>query len=151
PLALDDQAIVSQGSSANVIHVLDNDADIDGPTLLQITAAGPTARGATVTISPGGTAVLYTPRTPTSPGIDTLSYTVADALGATASATVTITILANTEVVEPANLASEVLEQQTSGSEPLDIAVNVTPSTYDAVIAAVNNLPAMPAGGQTVF
>lgn len=150
PLATNDQVIVAQGSAANVIAVLANDSDPDADALV-IQSASATARSATALISGDQQSILYTPRTPTSTGIDTFSYTVMDPSGATSSATVMLTILANTVVVEPTVLASEVSAQQSAPDEPLDVVVNVNPASYDSVISAVNDLPPAEPGAQTVF
>jgi ELWxxDGT repeat protein len=151
PLATNDQVIVPQGSSENAIAVLANDADPDTSDTLLIQSVSATARNATAVISPDQTSILYTPRTPTSTGIDTFTYTVIDPWGAPATATITVTILANTVVVEPIGLEAEVLAQQSTPEEPLDVVVNVNPLSYDDVIAAVNSLPPVAEGGQTVF
>jgi uncharacterized delta-60 repeat protein len=150
PTVTNDQAIVSQGSAANPLDVLANDRDADnhGFTIQSVSV---TARNATATIDATGTRILYTPRTPTSTGVDSFTYTVVDVFGAASTATVSVTILPNSVVVEPANLQAEVLSQQSTPDEPLDVVVNVTPTSYAATITAVNSLPPVLEGGQTVF
>ncbi len=150
PLARADQMIVAQGSSANVLQVLANDTDPDNdPFVIQTVSS--TARSATVSISPDGKSVLYTPRTPTSTGTDSFTYTIIDSSGTISTASVSLTILANTVVVQPATLASTVATQQATAGEPLDVVVNVNPTSYSSLVTEINALPPVAAGGQTVF
>ncbi|WP_440225336.1 Ig-like domain-containing protein [Dokdonella sp. MW10] len=87
PAAGDDTATVAQDSTGNVIDVLANDSDPDGETLAIQSVSAP-AHG-TATIAAG--TILYTP-TAGYHGPDSFTYTVVDPHGATATATVSITV-----------------------------------------------------------
>ncbi len=150
PIAKTDQFIVPQGSSSNVLQLTANDIDPDGDLLL-IQAVSATARGAIATISADQRSILYTPRTPTSTGTDSFSYTIIDTSGVTSTASVSVTILANTVVVESTTLATTVATQQATAGEPLDVVVNVNPTSYSSLVTAINALPPVVPGGQSVF
>jgi Ca2+-binding RTX toxin-like protein len=70
-----------------VIDVLANDTDPDGDTL---TVTSATATNGTVTVNPDGT-LTYTPNADYN-GPDTISYTVDDGNGGSATSTVTVTV-----------------------------------------------------------
>ena len=86
PVAAPDSATTDPETPVQV-PVLANDADVDGDTLT-IVAVGPASAGAT---SNDGSAVTYTPAAGFA-GTDTFAYTVADGLGASATADVTVTV-----------------------------------------------------------
>ncbi|WP_432199573.1 Ig-like domain-containing protein [Erythrobacter sp. W53] len=86
PVAVDDTASTNEDTTVN-IPVLANDSDPDSDPLTVIAASAPNG---TVTILPDGT-IDYTPN-PDFNGLDTISYTISDGNGGTASATVTVTV-----------------------------------------------------------
>jgi large repetitive protein len=88
PVAVNDNATTSEDQPVT-IPVLGNDRDADG-NVLTITAA--TSPNGTVVINPDGT-VTFTPN-PNFNGPTTISYTVSDGQGGTASATVAVNVLA---------------------------------------------------------
>lgn len=87
PVANDDNATVTQGSTSNVIDVLANDSDADGDEL-QIT--GFTYSG-TGSVAIENQQLVYTPEASFS-GVETFDYNIEDAQGLGASATVTVTV-----------------------------------------------------------
>ncbi len=89
PIAINDGATVTEGSADNNILVLNNDSDPDGDTLTVSTAS---SINGTVTINSDGT-LNYTPNTDFS-GTDTLTYTISDGNGGTATAIVTVDVIA---------------------------------------------------------
>lgn len=89
PMAMDDAATTDEGV-ALTIDVLANDHDIDGDTL-SVAAATNGANGI-VTSNPDNT-VTYTPN-PGFAGPDAFTYTVSDGQGGTATATVSVTVIA---------------------------------------------------------
>jgi len=91
PIANADAYSVAADSSNNLFDVLANDSDPDGDALA-ISAAGGAAHG---TVSISGNRVSYTPAAGFS-GSDSFSYTIRDPLGATASATVSVTVVGAT-------------------------------------------------------
>ncbi len=88
PLAQNDTATTSAGKSVT-INVLANDSDPDGDALTVTILQQPQHGSAEV----NGTTIIYTPNGGYT-GPDTLAYTVTDSKGATANATVTITVQA---------------------------------------------------------
>ena len=87
PVALNDRVLVSEDSNANTIEVLTNDSDLDGDTLTVDTA---TSSNGTVTINADGS-LNYIPNADFN-GTDTITYTISDGNGGTATATVNVTI-----------------------------------------------------------
>ncbi|MFV1873328.1 MAG: Ig-like domain-containing protein [Oleiphilus sp.] len=106
PLAAEDTASTQEGSSV-VINVLDNDSDIDGDSL---TVDSASAINGSVTINGDGT-ITYTPDADYS-GSDTISYSIVDGQGGTASSTVAVTV--NPENDEPVAVADTASTQEGS-------------------------------------
>ena len=86
PIAINDSAVTGEDLSVT-INILGNDTDIDGTTLTITTAS---AANGTVVVNGDGT-VTYTGNQDFN-GIDTISYTIADEIGAESSATVTVDV-----------------------------------------------------------
>jgi len=91
PRAVADSYELSR-NRAKTLTLRGNDIDADGDPLV-ITAASAPAHG-TATIIGGGTAVIYTPASSYT-GADSFTYTVSDGRGGQASASVSLSILAN--------------------------------------------------------
>lgn len=89
PVAVDDNATVTQDSGAKIINVLANDNDIDGGLLTVSLASSTTAKGGSVTTN--GDTVSYTPAAGFV-GTDSFDYTITDDGGLTATATVTVEV-----------------------------------------------------------
>jgi large repetitive protein len=89
PTAANDTASTTEDVPIPSINVLGNDADPDGDTLTVISASAPNG---TVTINPDGT-LRYVPNANFN-GADTITYSISDGQGGTATATVAITITA---------------------------------------------------------
>jgi hypothetical protein len=75
-----------------VIQLLSNDTDVDGDSLTVSAVAATSEAGGTLRLA--GAWVIYTPPTP-SPATDRFTYTVSDPSGATATASVDITLDGN--------------------------------------------------------
>jgi len=88
PTAAADSATTFKNISVSVA-VLSNDTDADGDALSVVSVVQP-ANG-TVTISAGGSGVVYRPRNNFT-GTDAFTYTASDGRGGTAQATVTVTV-----------------------------------------------------------
>lgn len=152
PVAINDQVVIPQGSINSPIAVTSNDEDPDTTdAVLQIDFVAPSIRGATLDITADGSSILYTPPNTAWTGTDFFSYTVVDRTGRTDTASVIVSVLANTVVVEPSGLGAEVEAQQGSGGAPQDVAVNVNPDSYADTIDAVNALAPADPGDDTVF
>lgn len=89
PIAADDSASTAAATAVN-ISVLSNDSDPEGDALTLDTLGTP-ANG---TASIQGNVVRYTPRAGFT-GVDSFTYVVKDAFGASASATVRVNVAAN--------------------------------------------------------
>ncbi|MCK6377077.1 MAG: retention module-containing protein, partial [Zoogloea sp.] len=87
PVATPDPAVSATEDSPVSFPVLGNDTDADGDTL---TVTGATAANGTVTVNPDGS-LSYKPN-PDFNGTDTVTYTISDGKGGTASTTVTINV-----------------------------------------------------------
>ena len=94
PVANDDSATTAQNTPVTV-SVRANDTDPDND-LLTVTGASTPAHGSTVVN--GGATVTYTPASSYS-GPDSFTYTISDGNGGTASATVSITVTAATNLI----------------------------------------------------
>jgi probable HAF family extracellular repeat protein len=112
PVALPDVFQVSQDSGTNVLAVLDNDVSLEGEELVLFSATA--AAHGTVSFAELGTLLTYTPE-PGWWGVDDFTYTVLDANGGLATATVTVFVnqSGNIPPVAEADLASVPLEGQT--------------------------------------
>ena len=88
PIALSDSVSTTVNTVVN-ISPLQNDNDPDGQSISVINVGSATHGTASIS---GGSTIIYTPATNFA-GVDSISYTVADASGAIASSSVTITII----------------------------------------------------------
>jgi Domain of unknown function (DUF4082)/Bacterial Ig domain/Bacterial Ig-like domain (group 3)/Calx-beta domain/Cadherin-like domain/Purple acid Phosphatase, N-terminal domain len=92
PHAGGDETSIPEDSGMNTITVLSNDSDPDPGQTLTVSAVGAAAHGLT-SIMAGGMAVNYMPEANFF-GDDSFQYTISDGRGGTATATVTIHVLA---------------------------------------------------------
>lgn len=92
PVAADDSATIVQGTNGT-IAVLENDSDPDGNPLT-ITGVSDPAEGNNLSINEDGDFLVYTAAADFA-GADTLTYTISDDRGGTASATVNVTAITN--------------------------------------------------------
>ncbi|MCA9205329.1 MAG: cadherin-like domain-containing protein, partial [Planctomycetales bacterium] len=94
PTAVNDVALVSEGTSGNVIDVLANDTSAPdvGETLSIISVSTP-SQGGTSAIAPDGRNVVYAPA-PGFVGEESFTYTIGDGNGGTATARIDITVTA---------------------------------------------------------
>ncbi|UCF10413.1 MAG: cadherin-like domain-containing protein, partial [Candidatus Bipolaricaulota bacterium] len=93
PVAEDDRVFIDWESVEHEIDVLANDRETAGGTL-EIIAVGPTSRGGRLSIRSDGQALQYWPSGPFE-GKETFEYTVANAVGETSTASVTVTVRFN--------------------------------------------------------
>ena len=90
PVATDDTATYSCGTTSRVIDLVDNDADADGDTLT-ITSIDQPQYG-TAVINANGTSITYTPDGSGCGKQDVFNYTISDGNGGTDTATVRINL-----------------------------------------------------------
>nr|WP_281253135.1 Ig-like domain-containing protein [Rubricoccus marinus] len=131
PRPVDDEAMTDEDQPVTV-SVLANDSDPDGDALTVVSLGEP-ARGA---VSTNGTTVTYTPATNFG-GTDVFSYTVADAAGATAQATVTVTVR---EINDAPVFSSEPVTAVREG-EPYSYTATAVDVDGDAVAFTAGGLP----------
>jgi hypothetical protein len=133
PVANDDTFAVRQDSGPNTLNVLANDSDPDGDALTII--AKTDGMDGTVAIGGGGTSLIYTPH-PGFQGADHFTYTVSDGRGGTATAGVTVTVVAppprvlsvslngrpdrSVSAVEPSGIGVRTIKVQFSGPVTFD-------------------------------
>ena len=95
PVAEDDAATVSAGTSSTSIDVLGNDSDVDANDQLQVVGVGAAMHGTTVLVDKDGDGiyerVAYAPDAGFS-GPDAFTYDISDGHGGTATATVTVNV-----------------------------------------------------------
>jgi hypothetical protein len=142
PVAVDDVAVAAE-DAATVIAVLANDVGV-GDRPLTVTATDP-PHGTTVA-NPDGT-VTYTPDANYS-GADTFQYTVRDADGQVATATVAVTVTPVDDVPVAVNDTATVAEDATatiavlandSGTGDAPLTVTATDPAHGTVVVNANN------------
>ncbi len=111
PVVINDTASVSEDSTNNIVTVLNNDSDLDGDSLTVTTVS---ATHGTVTINSDGT-LNYRPDADFN-GSDTISYTISDGNGGTATATVAVTVNGVNDAPVAANDTATVTEDSTSNT-----------------------------------
>ncbi len=102
PVAVDDSATTNEDTPLT-IGVLTNDSDVDGDTLTVTSATSPNG---TVVVNPDGT-ITFTPAANFN-GPTTITYTISDGHGGTATATVNVTVDAvnDAPVANPSSAAT---------------------------------------------
>lgn len=124
PVAADDSATVAEGSAATSIDVLGNDTDADLDTLSLVSVTTPGHGTAAI----NGTKVDYTPA-PGYVGNDSFDYTISDGHGHEDSATVSLTVSADT-TPPVVSAVSAALPTQTIGAS---VSVRLAWTATDAV------------------
>jgi cyclophilin family peptidyl-prolyl cis-trans isomerase len=153
--AVNDTFSVNEDSTNNSIAVLANDTIVPGSNAqLSVQAVGTPNQGGSVSISTNGTSVFYSPK-PNFNGVETFTYTVRDQTGATAVATVSMSVqpvndnpVANPDTVttirsNDSNVFIDVLSNDTQGpdtGETLRVTAVGTPSQGGTVTIDNNGL-----------
>ncbi len=143
PVAVAD-TLTTLEDTAGTVMVLANDSDPDGGTLTVTGLAGPSHGAAVIN---AGTSVTYTPAANFN-GSDSLTYTLSDGQGGTATGTVTITVtavndppvaIADTAISTAGAVTIAVLANDTDvDGDPLAIA-SVTQGAHGAVVISGSN------------
>ncbi|MCC6510784.1 MAG: tandem-95 repeat protein, partial [Pirellulaceae bacterium] len=140
PLANNDVAEFVTGSSNNVINVLANDATgVDAPALetLRVSAVGTPSNGGTVQVGSSGLNILYTPRAGFV-GTETVTYTLSDGRGGTATGTVSISVKVANPPPTAVNDAFTGVEDAAEAS--FNVTTNDTPDAGETIsISAVSS------------
>jgi len=154
PVAVDDEATTVQGIEVG-IEVLENDFDPDGDPLEILDFAETTESGGTLSINinltpfdPSDDLLVYEPAEEFT-GTDSFTYTIADSSGATATATVEVTVapnsgtialddFANTNVNVPVSI--EVLVNDTDlDGDPISLDAFQATTTFGGIVNRNNN------------
>lgn len=120
PVAVDDVVRVNRGQDITD-SLLANDSDPDGDTITAVPQTVTTSMGGTAVIASDGT-LTYTP--PRTDGIDSFSYTIVDAQGATATARVSL-------IVTTPNAAPVARDDAYTVSEDSSLLGNVLNNDFD--------------------
>jgi ELWxxDGT repeat protein len=152
PVAHADQLVVSQNATTfTTADVLANDTDPNGDLLaIDSFTQGSHGTVVTATLSNGGPALAYRPATGFA-ATDTFQYTARDPGGLLSTATVTVTVTANTVIVEPTdpNLVTDlqaVVTAAAAAPTATTVALNVNGTNIAAAVDAIRQLtpPAQP-------
>lgn len=111
PVAIADAASVEQDSVANEINVLMNDVDVDDASLTIISTTINGSGSADIS----GNNIIYTPASGFN-GTEIITYTVADSLRASATAELTITVIAAPVTIPPVPPTSTSESSSSGGS-----------------------------------
>jgi len=136
PLAAPDTAVIDAGTPVTV-NVLANDSDRDGDTLTVRSVTVDPAIGS-ATVNPDGT-ISFTPASGVS-GTVTLSYTVADPSGATATSTITVEVHAPAPNSPPVVASSSITASEAGATVGLDLSAP-TDANGDSLTTTVTGLP----------
>ena len=136
PVAVDDEATVTQDGPATAVNVLANDSDPDDDSLT-ITGKTNGTKG-TVVITGGGTGLTYEPDAAAT-GSDSFTYTISDGRGGSDTASVAVTISAANRRPNAANDAGLIVPES-AGATALDVLANDTDPDGDSLaITATTN------------
>ena len=127
PVAANNSVTTAEDTAANNINVLGNDSDVDGDALSVTIASSPNG---TVTINPDGT-LNFTPTANFSGPTTTISYTISDGNGGTASATVAVSVTAVND--SPVAVNNSVTTAEDTASNNLNVLGNDTDADGDAL------------------
>ena len=133
PAAKADTATVAEDAGPSTINVLANDTG----RVLTVSAVTDPPAGVAV-IDAGGTTISYTPVLNAN-GVDTFSYTVTDAAGKSATASVTVTV---TPVNDPPNAGDESLTLLSNTSANLAVLANDGDVDGDVLSVTAVTVPA---------
>lgn len=148
PVALPDVAVVTPDSSNNVISALTNDVDLSGTNLTidSVSSVLTVPVGAISTITTDGNTISYSPASGFI-GVETLSYTISDGNGETASGVITITVVGLPTAPPPV----AVVDVNNVAADSSNNSIDVLSNDIDAVgngltITNVTSLATVPLG-----
>lgn len=132
PIVVND-VLTTTEDTAGVVDVLANDSDVEGA----LTVSTASAQSGSAAILPDNT-ISYTPNANFN-GIDTLTYTAVDNEGGTASATVTITVVAVNDAPLVTNDTAQTNEEKAVTVEVLSNDSDIDGDTLTVVAATANS------------
>ncbi len=146
PVATADSYTFIEGSTDNFLEVLLNDSSgVDQGETLTVSQVGTPSQGGAARINGGSNAILYTPRTGFV-GSETLTYTVRDNNGGTASTTVTI--LVNPRVPPPIAGNDSFTVVEDAAVAEFSVLVNDTPNVTGRALSVAT--PTASQGGSVL-
>jgi cyclophilin family peptidyl-prolyl cis-trans isomerase len=126
PVAVSDTYTFTEGSTDNFLDVLVNDNDgVDSNETLTVSAVGTPSQGGSARVNGGSNAILYTPRAGFT-GTETLTYTLRDNNGGTATGSVSITV--NPRIPPPTPVSDSFAIQEDAAATDFDVLANDVPS-----------------------
>ncbi|WP_287557241.1 tandem-95 repeat protein [Pseudodesulfovibrio sp.] len=143
PVAVGETGLVTDEDTPLVIDVLANDSDVDANDTLTILGT-PTALHGTVTVNADGT-ITYTPNANYN-GADTITYTITDSQGGTASATAKLYVNAINDAPDVQNETGLATDEDT----PLVIDVLANDSDVEGDTLSILGTPTAENGTVTV-
>jgi cyclophilin family peptidyl-prolyl cis-trans isomerase len=136
PVANGDSYTVIEGSNDNFFDVLINDNDgVDSGESLSISGLGTPSAGGSARVNGGSNAILYSPRSGFT-GTETLTYTLRDNNGGTATATVSITVNPLVPPPTAVNDAFTLLEDAVAAD--FDVLANDLPSQPGETLTVIS-------------
>ncbi len=145
PRAVNDNASLAEDSGASFINLIANDSDPDGDSI-NIASLGTPSAGGRAVIDGQAAGIRYTPAANFN-GIETITYTISDGRGGTASAQLRITVRPVND--PPTAAADSFFVAEDSSANPLDVLAN--DSDVDGDPLRIVALGSTSAGGQLEF
>ncbi|MFM7842987.1 MAG: Ig-like domain-containing protein [Planctomycetota bacterium] len=144
PTATADSITLTIGSVNNILDVLANDSFApDSGETLRVTAIVAPAHG-NASIAPNGTHIVYTP-TSGYTGSDSISYTISDGNGGTATSVANLTISQSTD--PPVAGADSITVAEDSGPTTINVLANDTPGSTPGETVKVSSVGLANKGG----
>lgn len=151
PVATADSFSVPRGSDGNALNVLANDSDADnlggpanaGLTVTVVSVTSPALEGEAAVVTAAGAGVSYTPP-PDFSGTRLLSYTITDPTARTATAQITVTVLAGSPPVAVADGPFTVVEDSLASdvTNSFNVLANDSDPDGDTLSIDVTQVPA---------
>lgn len=140
PTAVADAFTVVEDAAEASFNVRSNDTTADSGETISVSAVGTASRGGTVRLGTDGASIFYRPAANFN-GTETVTYTLLDSRGATATGTVTFTVTAVNDAPPASAITKDVFRSATSISIATltDYGVNVDGATEVLTVALVGS------------
>lgn len=151
PAALPDVTTVQPDSTSNSINALANDVDLSstGLTIQSVTSIVSVPAGANSTATTNGSTISYNPAAGFV-GVETLSYTIEDGNGETATGIITVTVVGLPAALPPVAIADVANVGADSSNNSINVLSNdIDPAENGLTITSVNSLASAPLGANS--
>jgi len=140
PTAVADAFTVVEDAAEASFNVRSNDTTADAGETISVSAVGTPSHGGTVRLGTDGASIFYRPVANFN-GTETVTYTLLDSRGATATGTVTFTVTAVNDAPPASAIAKDIFRSATSTSIATlpDYGVNVDGATEVLTVALVGS------------